>query len=84
MMPTIPVVAPKISDLANDEAYQKANLLILRNPTIANALNACSVSIPCHAIGEAPVGLMLTSANGNDWQLLSTAYALEAILRTLY
>ncbi len=81
LMPTVPVVAPKISDLNDDEAYQKANLLMLRNPTIANALNGCSVSIPCHDSGEAPVGLMLMGANGNDWRLLSIAQALEEILK---
>jgi aspartyl-tRNA(Asn)/glutamyl-tRNA(Gln) amidotransferase subunit A len=47
LMPTIPVVAPRIADLqASDEAYFAANGLILRNPTLINFLDGCALSVP--------------------------------------
>jgi aspartyl-tRNA(Asn)/glutamyl-tRNA(Gln) amidotransferase subunit A len=79
-MPTVPVIAPLLKTLANDENYNKNNLLILRNPTIANALDGCAISIPCLVPGDAPVGLMLASKAERDWQLLGIAKAVENVL----
>ncbi len=81
IMPTVPRVAPTLAALADDEAYGTTNLLMLRNPTVVNALDGCAISLPCHAPGEAPVGLMLACAQGRDWELLSLAQALEGVLR---
>jgi len=79
VMPTVPIVAPPLSDLADDETYGRINLLMLRNPTIINALDGCSVSVPCHPPGEAPVGLMLACANGRDHALLAIAKMFESL-----
>ncbi len=81
VMPTVPMVAPEISNLNEDSVYVKTNLLMLRNTSIANIMNACAISLPCHSPGEAPVGVMLTSVNGHDWKLLSIARAIERTLR---
>lgn len=60
VMPTVPLVAPKIADLiASDEAYFRVNGLMLRNPTLINFLDGCSLSVLCHQPGSAPVGLMI-------------------------
>ena len=79
-MPTTPIVAPRIADLAPDDAYRHANMLVLRNPSIANFLDCCSISIPCHRAGDAPVGLMLFGARGADRRLLSIAAAIEQVV----
>ncbi len=82
IMPTVPIVAPKIADLqASDDAYYAANGLILRNPTMINFLDGCAISLPCHVQGNAPVGLSLAAAGGNDHRLLSIALAAEAVLK---
>ncbi|MEJ7138226.1 amidase [Amphibiibacter pelophylacis] len=82
VMPTVPVVAPKIADLErSDTAYFAANGLILRNPAIINVLDGCAISLPCHAPGEAPVGFSLAAAGGQDSHLLSLALAVEPLLR---
>lgn len=79
--PTIPVVAPVIADLlASDEAFFKANGLLLRNTFAINVLDGCSFSLPCHRAGELPVGLMLSSVHGDDAQLAAVALAVEAAL----
>ena len=80
VMPTVPVTAPRLADLAADEAYRHANFLVLRNPSIANFLDRCSISVPCHRAGDAPVGLMLIGEHGADRRLLALAAAIEAVL----
>ena len=80
VMPTVPMVAPKIAELqASDEAYFAANGLILRNPSLINFLDGCAVSLPCHRVGEAPVGLSLAGTAGQDARLLNVALAVETL-----
>ena len=77
VMPTTPITAPRIADLASDDAYRHANAAMLRNPAVANFLDRCSISVPCHALGDAPVGLMLIGEHGADRKLLAMAAAIE-------
>ncbi|OWY31138.1 amidase [Herbaspirillum robiniae] len=82
VMPTVPIVAPRIADLqASDDAYYAANGAILRNPTLINFLDGCAVSLPCHQQGQAPVGLSLAAPGGHDKRLLSIALAVETLLQ---
>ncbi|TAL81356.1 MAG: amidase [Candidimonas sp.] len=81
LMPTTPVIAPAIKDLQeSNDAYFAANGLILRNPTLINFLNGCALSIPCHAVDTAPVGLMIAGAANCDQHVLSVGLALEGAL----
>src|SRR6516165_6738309 len=80
VMPTVPMPAPRMADLEPDDAYRRINMLVLRNPSIANFLDACSISIPCHRAGEAPAGLMLFGKHGSDRRLLSIAAAIENVV----
>jgi aspartyl-tRNA(Asn)/glutamyl-tRNA(Gln) amidotransferase subunit A len=77
MMPTCPIIAPALRDLEKPEAARAANFLLLRNTGLANFFDRCSVSIPCHKAGDAPVGLMLIGETGADRRLLSIAAAIE-------
>jgi len=82
VLPTVPVVAPAVAELqASDEAYTAANLLILRNPTLINFLDGCALTVPCHAPGTAPAGLMIAGANGADRRILAIGMAVEDLLR---
>jgi aspartyl-tRNA(Asn)/glutamyl-tRNA(Gln) amidotransferase subunit A len=81
IMPTVPLVAPTLAELTDDDAYYRTNALILRNPTFINFLDGCALSLPCHAPGTAPVGLMLAAAGGHDRDLLALGMAVEACLR---
>ncbi len=80
VMPTTPITAPRIEDLKPDDAYRHANAAMLRNPSVANFLDGCSISIPCHRTGDAPVGLMLIGEHGADRRLLSIAAAMEKVV----
>lgn len=78
--PTVPTIAPTIEELASDDAFGRTNLAMLRNPTFANFLDGCSISVPCHAAGAAPAGLMLIGRNGEDAQVLAAGQAIEALV----
>jgi len=81
LMPTVPTVAPTIDELAQDDVYRTKNMLMLRNPSIANFLDLCSVSLPCHHSGDLPTGLMLMGHHCKDAQLLAIACGVEALLK---
>ena len=79
--PTVPLLAPPIAQLqASDEAFFKANGLLLRNTFAINFLDGCSFTLPCQAAGDLPVGLMLSAPGGHDAALASVALAVEALL----
>lgn len=82
VMPTAPMLPPRIADLASDDAaYGKANLAALRNPTLINMMDGCAISLPLSGNAGAPVGLMLAAAGGQDGALLSIAAGVEALLQ---
>jgi aspartyl-tRNA(Asn)/glutamyl-tRNA(Gln) amidotransferase subunit A len=80
VMPTVPIVAPSLASLEAEEQFRTVNLLVLRNTTIANVLDRCAISIPCHRGGGAPVGLMLVGEHDGDRRLFSIAAAIEQIV----
>jgi len=81
VMPTVPIVAPRIADLDDEREYNRVNMHILRNTALGNFFDRCAISVPCHRIGEPPVGLMLMGETMGDDRLFSIAAAVEATLR---
>jgi aspartyl-tRNA(Asn)/glutamyl-tRNA(Gln) amidotransferase subunit A len=81
VMPTCAITPPPIADLADDKAFMKANLLSLRNCTLINMMDGCSISLPCHREGEAPVGFMLSATGGSDRRIFELAAAMEIAIR---
>jgi Asp-tRNA(Asn)/Glu-tRNA(Gln) amidotransferase A subunit family amidase len=85
LSPTTPITAPRLSDVApgaeRDAEFFRVNALLLRNPSTINNLDGCAISIPCHAPGELPVGLMLWHAAMHDDTLLQLALLLEPLLQ---
>ena len=81
VMPTTPNTPPKIADLADDQAFTRENLRALRNPSMINNIDGCSISLPAHRAGEIPVGLMLSHSAGNDRRLLEIAAGVESVIR---
>ena len=81
LSPTVPIVAPRIEDLrVDDAAFFAANALLLRNPSVVNMLDGCALSLPCHAAGEMPVGLMVWGTALCDDAVLGASLAIEAAL----
>ena len=81
VMPTTPVLAPAIESLAEDAEFTRVNALVLRNPSLANFLDRCSISLPMQRGGEAPCGFMLMGRTGGDARLFEIAAAVEAVAK---
>jgi aspartyl-tRNA(Asn)/glutamyl-tRNA(Gln) amidotransferase subunit A len=80
IMPTVPLAPPPMTALEGDEEYARLNLLCLRNTTVGNFVNGCAISLPIHAPGAPPAGLMIMAPEGWDERLFSVAAALEPIV----
>jgi aspartyl-tRNA(Asn)/glutamyl-tRNA(Gln) amidotransferase subunit A len=80
LTPTCPIVPPSLAEVEPEEGYNRINLLLLRNTSVGNFLDRCSISLPIHRPGEAPVGLMLTGETMGDAHLLAVAQAVETAL----
>lgn len=80
LMPTVPITAPRIADLdADEDLYGRTNLLALRNPTVANMLDRCAISLPLR-VDSLPVGLTFMGATMQDRELLAIARGAETII----
>jgi len=81
LSPTVPVVAPPLAPLVDDdEAFFAINNLLLRNPSSINFLDGCALSLPCQRDDELPVGLMVWHGAGQDDTVLAAGLAIEAVL----
>lgn len=80
LAPTCPLTPPAIAAVEDEREYNRINMALLRNTSVFNFLDRCSISLPCHRPGEAPVGLMITGENGGDGKLFAVARAVEAAL----
>ncbi len=80
LAPTCPLLPPSIASLDPEEAYNRVNLMQLRNTALGNFLDRCAISLPANRAGEAPVGLMLMGETMGDAKLFRIASAVEAAL----
>ncbi len=85
LSPTTPITSPKIIDVApgaeRDAEFFRINGLLLRNTSAVNTLDGCGISLPCHAHGELPVGLMVWHGAMHDDRILQLALLLEPLLQ---
>ena len=81
LVPTTPCIAPTIAEAGeSDETYFRWNARILRNTGLANFLDGCAATLPCHAPGEAPVGLMVCGVAMSDRHVLAAARTVEGVI----
>ena len=77
----MPLLAPTIAELETDDTrFFEVNRLLLRNPAVVNLFDGCAFSVPCHSLGDLPVGLMLAAPHGADAAVAGTALAVESAL----
>lgn len=77
IMPTVAIIPPTLDSLTDPVHAGKINGLILRNTSIGNYLDRTAITIPCHQLGQPPVGLMLMGENNADRRLLAIAKGIE-------
>ncbi len=79
-MPTTPIVAPTMEEVATADGFAARNVLLLRNTSIANFFDLCAISLPLRLGNSLPCGLMLYARHGNDRKLFQVAAAVEKAL----
>jgi aspartyl-tRNA(Asn)/glutamyl-tRNA(Gln) amidotransferase subunit A len=85
LMPTAPILPPRIEDVESDQAaFFAANGKVLRNPSLINFLDGCALSLPIPGddggADAAPVGLMIAGLRDRDDTILSVGAAVEKTL----
>ena len=81
LSPTVPMVAPPLVPLlSDDDAFFATNARLLRNTGVVNLLDGCALTLPCHAGGEMPVGLMVWAGALCDDTVLDVSLAIESAL----
>jgi len=78
-MPTIPIVAPTMAEMAPADVFARKNAMLLRNTSIWNFFDCCAISLPLPRQGALPTGLMLVVRNGHDRRLFRIAAAVERL-----
>jgi aspartyl-tRNA(Asn)/glutamyl-tRNA(Gln) amidotransferase subunit A len=78
-LPTTPVVAPTLDEVAAPDDFARKNAMVLRNTVIANFFDLCAISVPMPGKGGLPTGIMLVARNGLDRRLFRIAAALERL-----
>jgi aspartyl-tRNA(Asn)/glutamyl-tRNA(Gln) amidotransferase subunit A len=79
-MPTTPIVAPTMAEVAAADDFARKNAMLLRNTVIANFFDLCAISLPMPRESGLPTGLMLIARNGSDHRLFRIAAAVERLL----
>ena len=81
LMPTVTIKPPLLKKCDDQEFYDKVNLITLKNTSLANYMNGCSLSLP-YFINNEPIGIMLNGSTNNDDNLLEIGSEFETILST--
>jgi len=79
VMPTVPIVAPRLEEVEARDGFSSRNAALMRTTIIANFFDMCAISLPLPRDGGLPVGLMLAGPNGEDRKLLRIAAAIEKL-----
>ena len=84
LAPTVPVIAPALAEMqSSEEFFMRMNGLLLRNCAPFNVLDRPCWSLPCHRLGEAPVGLMVVGETMGDKRLQSIGLTVEDALKAI-
>ncbi len=80
IMPTVTIKPPLLEKCKDSEFYDEVNLVSLRNTSLANYMNGCSVSIP-YFENKKPIGIMLNAKTNEDDCLLNISSEIEKVLQ---
>ncbi len=81
VLPTTPIVAPRIAEVAESDEFGRKNALLLRNTNPVNFFDLCAISLPMQLQHGLATGLMLVGRNGHDRRLFDIAAAVEKALK---
>lgn len=78
--PTLPILPPRIADLASDEAYFRANAMCLRNTQVFNFLGTPAITVPFERTLEGlSIGVMIATRPHQEQLALSLGQVVERL-----
>ncbi|MBJ9590788.1 amidase family protein [Burkholderia seminalis] len=80
LTPTVPMLPPRLADLADEAVYLAQNARAFRLTEFANRLDLPSISVPGDLRNRQPVGLLITGRRGEDAWLFDVAATVERTL----
>jgi len=80
LTPTVPMLPPRVADLADETVYLAQNARAFRLTEFANRLDLPSISVPGNLRHRQSVGLLITGRRGGDARLLDVAAGVERAL----
>jgi aspartyl-tRNA(Asn)/glutamyl-tRNA(Gln) amidotransferase subunit A len=81
VLPTTPIVAPRLAEIAAADEFGRKNALLLRNTNPVNFFDLCAISLPMPRQNGLSTGLMLVGRNRQDKRLFNIAAAVEKCLK---
>ena len=81
ILPTVPIIPPRLSDLTNIRTKSDKNSSCLRNTAVSNFLDLPTITVPCHSEGQAPTGFSIIGLRGQDKRLFAIASICETIVK---
>ena len=80
LMPTCPTIPPTITEMEDPDGWRGYNRTGTMRGVVANFLDRCALTVPCHTPGEPPVGLTLMGETMGDRRLMDIGLAAEQVL----
>ncbi|MEM7263504.1 MAG: amidase family protein [Planctomycetota bacterium] len=81
LAPTVAITPPRLDEIDQLDAYRTANLLALRNTSLANFLGQCAVTLPVgNDEAGMPVGLQIMGPGRTDAALIAIAQSIAPIV----
>lgn len=77
LLPSVPVMPPRVAALDDEATYVRENLMVLRNTRVANMLGLCALTLPTDTKS---VGLMAMGPACGEAALLNIGAALEPVV----
>jgi aspartyl-tRNA(Asn)/glutamyl-tRNA(Gln) amidotransferase subunit A len=82
VLPTTPIVAPRLAEVTVPDEFGRKNAMLLRNTNPVNFFDLCAISLPLPLQNGLSTGLMLVGRNGHDRRLFNIAAAVEKRLKS--
>lgn len=79
VLPTVPIFAPAIAQMADPQISDLVEYLLLRNTQVVNQFDMTAISLPLPNL-PLPAGLSLVGRHGDDRNLLALAASVETLL----
>lgn len=81
LMPTLPVMPPRLSEVSSDPGFAEANARLLKNAAFLNLVDGCGISLPI--TNDRPISVTLGRPGGQDHAVLQQANQIQLQLNSL-